>query len=219
MRIERQIDAGRSQCRAAIAARSGNIPLRPKGPCLTATDSSTFEDTDSEIDLGGPEGSAPIPDNDETMEEVRMKDERRHQNGKSGEDLEDEQDAFLRSRRAGSAPATPANASSRRRRQIISSLGLSSDQPSPLPAPLVRGRHTFDFLQSGDELVSGSEGLSTTIKTPTEKKLRRRLSTGQLWLGRRNKGSANSTTAFGSGLSEDEDSNPDLESERSYDKH
>jgi len=211
MRIERQIDVGRAECRAAYA-KAGRSSHRSTNADSRAvlTDSSTVEDSDSDLDLGGPEANAPLPDNDETLEEDTDAAERR----------EEEEDRERRSRRAASAPASP-HAARKRRRQIMSSLGITHAD-SPAATPNLENRHGFDFAgdRAGTAAITRTDfGASSSYSASANgNQGRRRLSTGQLWLNRRNRGS--SGAAFGSGVSGDEDgiSADDLESERSYDR-
>lgn len=251
MRIERQIDAGRAECRAHLGAQQQNKASATSSMSSrripATTDSSAFEDSESDVDLdlGGPEGSAPVPRNDETLEEVTSTDERDQSRknarqdtdcgeGEGDEEEDDEetqQDFAARKRRGASAPPSqPSSASRKRRRQILSSLGLSEDRSSPIPTPLSGSK--FDFgtgrggsALSGDEGASGTEGASSSLHAPRygAKRLRRRLSTGQLWLGgkRSSNGPALQADMFGSGLSgEDDDSDENdawrEEKERSF---
>lgn len=226
MRIERQIDAGRAECRAAYA-KAGRLHASTSSQMHNgnmATDSSGLENSDSDIDLGGPEMNAPLPDNDQTVNDVEADDE--GQNGR-----EDEQIDYRRFRRAGSAPISKTGSpesSRKRRRRIMSSLGLTSDQPRVLTSPTASKQGNFDFdlgqHAEGAGVVfvpNASEGPGvSTGYAQSEKKLRRRLSTGQLWLGRRNKKNTAAANAFGSGVSDDDVfSTDEIESERSFEKH
>lgn len=208
MRIERQIDAGRAECRAAYAqaGRSSHRGPAKSKSAAVLTDSSTVEDSDSELDLGGPEANAPLPDNDETLDETDTEQQRR----------EDEEERERRNIRAASAPASP-HAARKRRRQIMSSLGITNTD-SPAATPNVEQRQGFDFASNGKTSMDSEFGRSSSYNASAARGKGRRLSTGQLWLNRRTRGS--SGAAFGSGVSGDEDviSADDLESERSYDR-
>ena len=289
MRIERQIDAGRAECRAAYSARANNAPSGGAAqyaghfsstPGALSDSSALDEDSDSDIDLGGPEANAPLPDNDETVHDEedgegegenelqppsRPTASARHSNASSSngsrvhfppdlathsdetgaeDDAQaDARERAWRSRRAGSAPASPsasgsASALRKRRRQIMSSLGLSA-QPErassagPMSGPGERDRDRMDYLASSTRAAGGESdfgldtpgtegvGLSSSRGALGGSMARRRLSTGQLWLGRRNKVEARGN-AFGSGVSEDEGdalfTGDELESERSFDR-
>lgn len=208
MRIERQIDAGRAECRAAYA-QSGRISHRTglinnAHSAAALTDSSTVEDSDSDIDLGGPEANAPLPDNDETVD-----------TGADAADSNEPDEHEQRSRRAASAPVSPY-AARRRRRQIMSSLGIT-EADSPAATPDVSQRKGFDFA-NGASAIAKRTNIDFDLGASGTMQGRRRLSTGQLWLNKRTQGS--SRAAFGSGVSGDEDgiSADDLDSERSYDR-
>ena len=186
LRIERQIDAGRAECRARLSKQArDSISKHVSG----ATDSSAFEDSDEELDLGGPEGAAPLPDTDKPV---------------VSEDEDDgDGDAAERHRRramrAVSVPAEALDPARRRRREILSNLGLTPGG-SPMSTPSTEqpnffARRTRD-ANGADEAIP--------MRAASERKLQRRLSTGQLLLRKRNKGRAN-TNMLGSGISDDDE--------------
>lgn len=287
MRIERQIDAGRAECRAAYSARANNAPSGGAAqyaghfsstPGALSDSSALDEDSDSDIDLGGPEANAPLPDNDETIHDEEDDDgeggkelqppsrptaSARHSNASSSngsrvhfppevathsdetgaeDDAQaDARERAWRTRRAGSAPASPsasgsASAIRKRRRQIMSSLGLSAQPERASSAGPMSGsgdRDRLDFLAPSMRHAGGNSdfgldtpgtegmGLSSSRVALGDSMARRRLSTGQLWLGRRNKVEARGN-AFGSGVSDDEGdalfTGDELESEKSFDR-
>lgn len=211
MRIERQIDAGRAECRLqAQAAKQTNG--KTSGQAYRTTESSLEEGSDSDLDMGGPEGSVPPPDNDETVDEAAAA---QGQAIKIESDDDDEEvDFALQRRRVASAPVSPALAR-QRRRQIATSLGITMDKIDKGWLPAGRSRRTQDQLPT----IDGSDEPFSSARQARQNTSRRRLSTGQLWLGRYNRAPA-PDTAFGSGISGDEDmhSGEELNSERSYDK-
>lgn len=162
MRIERQIDAGRAECRAAYAqaVAKGTLQRRPEADRQHTTDSSAFEDSDSDLDMGGPEANAPVPINDETLRPIEAEDERRDAASRRSPSYlsvdEDEDTQLLR--RAASAPAESSNVSvrsqesaRRRRKKIISRLGLTSKQTSPKGTPSLQSAASkrFDLTSAG----------------------------------------------------------------------
>ena len=224
MRIERQIDAGRAECRIAYATASENkrdIPNHLHNN-HAATDSSGFEDSDSDLDLGGPEANATLPDNDQTITDVEADDESQDVSLHSRESTR----KFRRASSAAASTAASPDSIRKRRRQIISSLGLTSDQPTlrATPPAMQKGDFNFDLSQDGgggsnsDYATSEGFGVSTG-RAPSEREFRRKLSTGQLWLGKTNRRNGPAANAFGSGLSDEDGlSGDEIDSERSYEK-
>lgn len=206
MRIERQIDAGRAECRMHAQAHKANSK---EEAAYRVNDSSLEEETDSEVDLGGPEGSVPPPDNDETLGGTVPA----QPQVKSEED-DEEEDFVLHRRRVSSAPVSPSLAR-QRRRQIATSLGITMNNPNLSWTPAGRGGRGQDRLPT----IDASDEPFSSARAARQRPSRRRLSTGQLWLGRYNRPPA-PDTAFGSGVSGDEElpSGDELNSERSYDK-
>lgn len=219
MRIERQIDAGRAECRLQHAQSSTNANGKLQQSAYRATESSLEEEeSDSDLDLGGPEGSVPPPDNDETFGGSVAEPQSITQNIKEEEndDEDDEEDFRLRRRRVASAPVSP-HLARQRRRQIASSLGLTMDREIPNWAPTPRNHGQQDPSPTND-----NGGLASSFSSSRQNRQganRRRLSTGQLWLGRYNR-APSFDTAFGSGVSGDEDfaSGDEHHSERSFEK-
>lgn len=211
MRIERQIDAGRAECRLhAQVAKQANGKLSQH--TYRAGESSLDEGSDSDLDMGGPEGSAPPPDNDETVDEEAQA---QAEDGVRGSEDEDEEEDFrLQRRRVASAPVSPSLAR-QRRRQIASSLGITRENQTGGWSPAGRSRRAQDQLPT----IDGSDEPFSSARQARQGPSRRRLSTGQLWLGRYNRASA-LDTAFGSGISGDEEmhSGEEPTSERSFDK-
>lgn len=219
MRVERQIDAGRSECRAQhartlLSDNNGQRQLHN----YRAMDSSMDEGSDDELDLGGPEGNAPLPDNDETL------------GGTSGpidvsrwqrQQQPEEEDFDDHRRRASSAPVSPSLAR-QRRRQIATSLGITSERPSPSWTP-PRSAGNRNVI-SPPTNIDGRESRFDTMPSFGERQAsqggpRRRLSTGGLWFNRFNRAPV-PDTAFGSGISDEEvHSGDELASDKSFEKH
>lgn len=214
MRIERQIDAGRAECRLHAQAAK-QINGRTSGQVYRTTESSLEEETDSDLDMGGPEGTAPPPDNDETVDETAAAQTQAIKiESDDDDDDDDEVDFALQRRRVASAPVSPSLAR-QRRRQIATSLGITMDKIDKGWLPAGRSRRIQEQLPT----IDGSDEPFSSARQARQNTSRRRLSTGQLWLGRYNRAPA-PDTAFGSGISGDEDmhSGEELNSERSYDK-
>lgn len=219
MRIERQIDAGRAECRLhhAQASQSGNG--KSQQPAYRAIESSSEEESDSDLDLGGPEGSVPPPDNDETLGHAEARPTGKDdplQHTAEDESDDDEEDFKLHRRRVASAPVSP-HLARERRRQIATSLGITMDKQMRERAPWNRNRQQKDPSSTNDDGLGALPPISS--QQSRQGAHRRRLSTGQLWLGRYNR-APSFDTAFGSGVSGDEDfaSGDEHHSERSFDK-
>jgi hypothetical protein len=217
--VERQIDAGRAECRThyAQASTSGNKPNLASHRHHES--SQEEEESDSDFDLGGPEGSVPPPDNDESLGGIITESPMREESP----DDPDRDDFVLQRRRVASAPVSPSLAR-HRRRQIASSLGITADHGKPSwnnSAPSTTARRIQDTLPN----IDGQDSIESRLQSADPWKNRhgtgrRRLSTGQLWLGRYNR-AASLDTAFGSGVSGDEDapSADEQVSEKSFEKH
>lgn len=218
MRIERQIDAGRAECRMHHAQASQTANGKSQQPTYRATESSLEEESDSDFDLGGPEGSVPPPDNDETLghAESHSISKTKQAHHTTTEEDEDDEDFKLHRRRVASAPVSP-HLARERRRQIATSLGITMDRQMRERAPWNRNRQQKDPSPTNDDGLGALPSISP--QQSRQGAQRRRLSTGQLWLGRYNR-APSFDTAFGSGVSGDEDfvSGDEHHSERSFDK-
>lgn len=216
MRIERQIDAGRAECRLHHAQSAQRTNGKTSQAVYQPAESSLEEESDSDLDLGGPEGSVPPPDNDETLEEAAQATPDSKARKEDEEDDDDDEDFVLQRRRVASAPVSP-HLARQRRRQIATSLGITTDKNIPSWATNNRERRQKDPSPTND--VLGSQQAFFSSRQGRQAPTRRRLSTGQLWLGRYNRAQS-LDTAFGSGVSGDEDlaSGDEHHSERSFDK-